>query len=45
LLSPPSRLRPARVRALSDHLVDTLKLSCTGAHDQYIAPHHAGKTG
>ena len=32
LLSPPSRLRPARVRALSDHLVDTLKRSCTG-HD------------
>lgn len=32
LLSPPSRLRPARVRALSDFLVDNLKLSCTGAH-------------
>jgi DNA-binding transcriptional LysR family regulator len=32
LLSPPSRLRPARVRALSDHLVDALKISCTGAH-------------
>ncbi len=32
LLSPPSRLRPARVRALSDHLVETLKISCTGAH-------------
>ncbi|WP_428630859.1 LysR family transcriptional regulator [Sphingopyxis sp.] len=30
LLSPPSRLRPARVRALSDYLVDTLKRSCTG---------------
>ncbi|MBL0768467.1 LysR family transcriptional regulator [Sphingopyxis sp. XHP0097] len=30
LLSPPTRLRPARVRALSDHLVDSLKLSCTG---------------
>lgn len=30
LLSPPSRLRPARVRALSDHLVATLKLSCNG---------------
>lgn len=30
LLSPPSRLRPARVRALADHLVDTLKRSCMG---------------
>jgi len=30
LLSPPSRLRPARVRALADHLVDTLKRSCAG---------------
>jgi DNA-binding transcriptional LysR family regulator len=30
LLSPPSRLRPARVRALSDHLVETLKRSCGG---------------
>jgi DNA-binding transcriptional LysR family regulator len=28
LLSPPSRLRPARVRALADHLVETLKRSC-----------------
>ena len=28
LLSPPSRLRPARVRALSDYLVDALKRSC-----------------
>jgi DNA-binding transcriptional LysR family regulator len=37
LLSPPSRLRPARVRALSDHLVDTLKRSCTGAHEQHLA--------
>ena len=37
LLSPPSRLRPARVKALSDHLVDTLKRSCTGAHAQHIA--------
>lgn len=45
LLSPPSRLRPARVRALSDHLVDTLKMSCTGAHDQYIALHDERKTG
>lgn len=35
LLSPPSRLRPARVKALSDHLVDTLKRSCTGAHAQH----------
>ncbi|XVJ64319.1 MAG: LysR family transcriptional regulator [Sphingopyxis sp.] len=34
LLSPPSRLRPARVMALSDHLVDTLKRSCTGAPAQ-----------
>src|SRR3546814_6778592 len=34
LLSPPSRLRPARVRALSDHLVDTLKISCAGAQDR-----------
>lgn len=34
LLSPPSRLRPARVRALSDYLVDRLKRSCTGVHDQ-----------
>ncbi len=31
LLSPPSRLRPARVRALSDHLVTTLKRACAGA--------------
>jgi len=31
LLSPPSRLRPARVRALSDYLVDNLKLSCSAA--------------
>src|SRR3546814_888454 len=30
LLSPPSRLRPARVRALSDHLAQTLKASCLG---------------
>lgn len=37
LLSPPSRLRPARVRALSDYLVDNLKLSCTGAHEQLTA--------
>ncbi len=37
LLSPPSRLRPARVRALSDHLVDTLKISCTGAHARDVA--------
>lgn len=37
LLSPPSRLRPARVRALSDYLVDNLKLSCTGAHEQSMA--------
>lgn len=37
LLSPPSRLRPARVKALSDHLVDTLKRSCTGAHAQHLA--------
>jgi len=44
LLSPPSRLRPARVRALSDHLVDTLKMSCTGAHDRYVALHHDLKT-
>jgi len=36
LLSPPSRLRPARVKALSDHLVDTLKRSCTGAHAQHL---------
>jgi DNA-binding transcriptional LysR family regulator len=34
LLSPPSRLRPARVRALSDHLVDVLKRSCSGASDR-----------
>lgn len=37
LLSPPSRLRPARVRALSDHLVETLKRSCSGAHAQHLA--------
>jgi DNA-binding transcriptional LysR family regulator len=37
LLSPPSRLRPARVRALSDYLVENLKLSCTGAHAQLAA--------
>ncbi|MBL0915535.1 MAG: LysR family transcriptional regulator [Sphingopyxis sp.] len=37
LLSPPSRLKPARVRALSDYLVDNLKLSCTGAHAQLAA--------
>ena len=37
LLSPPSRLRPARVRALSDYLVDNLKLSCTGAYEQLTA--------
>jgi len=30
LLSPPSRLRPARVRALSDHLAQVLKVSCMG---------------
>lgn len=34
LLSPPSRLRPARVRALSDYLVDALKRSCSGAGDR-----------
>ncbi|WP_439569295.1 LysR family transcriptional regulator [Sphingopyxis sp.] len=37
LLSPPSRLRPARVRALADYLVDVLKRSCTGAHAQHLA--------
>ena len=37
LLSPPSRLRPARVKALSDHLVETLKRSCSGAHAQHVA--------
>ena len=37
LLSPPSRLRPARVRALSDYLVDTLKPSCAGAHERLMA--------
>ncbi|PKP97508.1 MAG: LysR family transcriptional regulator [Alphaproteobacteria bacterium HGW-Alphaproteobacteria-13] len=31
LLSPPSRLRPARVQALSDHLAETLKRSCNRA--------------
>ncbi|WP_338426484.1 LysR family transcriptional regulator [Sphingopyxis kveilinensis] len=39
LLSPPSRLRPARVRAFSDHLVDTLKLSCSGANEHYATLH------
>lgn len=39
LLSPPSRLRPARVRAFSDHLVDTLKRSCSGANDRYAMLH------
>src|SRR3546814_12239697 len=39
LLSPPSRLRPARVRALADHLVDTLKIACAGAHAAHMAPH------
>lgn len=37
LLSPPSRLRPARVTALADYLVDKLKRSCTSAHDQHVA--------
>lgn len=37
LLSPPSRLRPARVRALSDYLVEVLKRSCTGAHAEFLA--------
>ena len=37
LLSPPSRLRPARVTALADFLVDVLKRSCTGAHDDHLA--------
>ncbi|KTE21367.1 LysR family transcriptional regulator [Sphingopyxis sp. H050] len=37
LLSPPSRLRPARVRALSDYLVQGLKQSCTGAHAHHLA--------
>lgn len=41
LLSPPSRLRPARVRALSDYLVDTLKPSCTGAHERFTARHES----
>ncbi len=41
LLSPPSRLRPARVRALADHLVDVLKRSCTGAHAAHPAPQPA----
>src|SRR3546814_11607294 len=35
LLSPPSRLRPARVRALSDPLAQTLKASCAG-RDSWI---------
>lgn len=30
LVSPPSRLRPARVQALSDHLMVALQTSCTG---------------
>lgn len=37
LLSPPSRLRPARVKALADHLVDTLKRPCNGAHARHVA--------
>ena len=41
LLSPPSRLRPARVRALSDYLVEVLKRSCTGAHAQFLAMQEA----
>ncbi len=45
LLSPPSRLRPARVKALSDYLVDVLKRSCTGAHEAHLALHHDRKSG
>ncbi|ALJ15127.1 LysR family transcriptional regulator [Sphingopyxis macrogoltabida] len=45
LLSPPSRLRPARVRALSDHLVDVLKISCTGAHERFLKQHHGIENG
>jgi DNA-binding transcriptional LysR family regulator len=41
LLSPPSRLRPARVRALSDYLVEVLKRSCSGAPDRSRAPESA----
>ena len=37
LLSPPSRLRPARVTALADFLVDALKRSCTGAYADHMA--------
>lgn len=36
LLSPPTRLRPARVRALSDHLVEYLKRSCN-SRDSWIS--------
>src|SRR5690606_29035175 len=45
LLSPPSRLRPARVRALSDYLVDVLKRSCNRVGERAAADEGASNRG